>query len=165
MENPNFQSGELRFRLGSSKLDDLVALAIVHWWFPKEIRMLVRIELEERKKLLVLQDQEEISLLLRTKELTKLYLLETNKYHTREFFGNVLRTITESTKRIKLVKYRPGRVTYPQWKRGFHDKGSRVPSEKWKPRSDYTLTELQNQIEQERLSFDDTQSFIEGLLI
>lgn len=152
------------FYLKGLGMKDFIRLGIVSWYLPEEIGILLRVDLEEKLKFLAKEDRILCQQFLFSKARMLIFLKETTLWHTRDFFGNILGTTNNLNRFFKLSPLRR-KVKRPQRKRGYDDKGSKVSDEKWKPKFDFTLTELQNQIEQERKSLKDTQLFIEGFLI
>lgn len=70
----------------------------------------------------------------------------------------------EALLKLKLRKKVLPNVRKPQRKRGYHDHGALRPRHTWKPSSDYSLTEKQNEIEEKRSKFSDTITFLKGLI-
>lgn len=162
VDNPNFLTSDT-FLVLPVKLQEIESLALLSWWMPEEIRVLVQLGLEERVKKLSLDDQIVTKILLRSKGEALLWLSETNLFHSRDFFGNFLRKGVLALQSLKFVQ-RKTKVVKPQRKRGYHDHGSLRPSHCWIPTEDWSLTEQQNQIEKKRLSLKDTIKFLRGLI-
>lgn len=164
--NPTFPSErELKVTLLSKSLKDFQRLALISWWLPEEIAYDIREYILEEKNRFNLEDRTLLELFLNSKAESILFLIETSLWHTRDFFGNFLEGMDymlEKLLKIKLVK--PNKVTKPQRKRGYHDHGTLKPLHCWKPSSDWSLTELQNSIENSRASQIDTLNFLKGLI-
>lgn len=166
VDNPNSLREGQNFFFGNKNktLREMIILSITLWWMPEEVKWLTKLDLEQKVKRLSLEDQGLISQFLSSKEKTLLFLLETQIWHTRDFFGNLLQDVERILKGLRIYYSPRRRVKYPQRKRGYHDHGSRVPDEKWLPKEDYSLTLAQWKLEQERKSLMDTLDFIEGLI-
>lgn len=165
VDNPNFPREKNFFlKVYLRDLDSLIVLGIALWWLPKELQVLVRLELEQKLKRFSSEDQGLISQFLVSKQRTVLFLLETNLYHTRDFFGNILKEVPRVLDSLKILKEKPKKIVYPQRKRGYHDHGSRVLDHRWLPKSDWSLTKEQNELEQTRIALEDTLAFIEGFI-
>jgi hypothetical protein len=146
-------------------LNETLALCIGSWWLPEILGILIREEIRERRlNKFSFEDKFLIELCLKSKPETILFLLQTSKWHTRDFFGNFQKLIYKWCKIISFDFRGQRKVKYAQRKRGYNDKGSAVPISKWRPVSDWTLTELQNEIYQKRQVYTDTTKLSEGLL-
>lgn len=151
------------FYLKDTKLDDLIRLGIFSWYVPREIGILLRMDIELKAKKLSPEDRSLISQFLDSKERMLVFLQETHLWHTREFFGNLLSKKHSLDRFLNLSPLRR-KLKRAQRKRGYNDHGSKTPEHRWLPTSDYSLTELQNLIEEKREIFNETSKFIEGLL-
>jgi len=104
-------------------------------------------------------------ILMSGKATARQFLIDTELWTEREFFGNYL---TEQMLEVceKFIKFkRPStKVKKPQRKRGYNDKGSRRPSHEWLPRHDVELTKLHYEIELERQKESDMLALIQGFL-
>lgn len=151
--------------LPSSK-KELLVLAISSWYLPEEFQGVVQVAIEQKIRTR-LDDFVEVHLCLKSKSEMILFLLDTKKYSERSFFGNILNGKTVSKVVQKLCwkrKSRPTKVKKPQRKRGYDDKGQLKPVHEWLPKSDYTLTQLQNEIEELKESKENSLKFIEGFI-
>lgn len=85
----------------------------------------------------------EILILLNSKESTLRYLHRTKRYTSHEIFGNI---INEGLKVLKNLPcyHRSTKVIFAKRKRGYDDKGSQRPKEKWLPSHDILFTTEQN---------------------
>lgn len=93
------------------------------------------------------------------------FLIQTDLWTEREFFGNYLNNrMIEICENLIKFKKKSTKVKKPQRKRGYNDKGSRRPSHCWKPKSDISLTKLHHEIELERQKESDTLALIQGFL-
>lgn len=165
IDNPNLNYRfNTIFIIKNPSLDDLLRLGILVWYLPKEISFVLRMDLLEKEKFLSLEDRTLLNCILQSKAQMLIFLQETTLWHTRDFFGNLLNSNYKLDRFLK-IGFRLVKVKKPERKRGYNDKGSKAPEEKWLPRFDFTLTELQNKIEQTRQSYEDTKLFIQGLLM
>lgn len=147
------------FYLTSRKLEKLVMLAILSWYVPQEYGILWRLTLEDavhrNPDLLIL------TFLIRSEAEMRCYLYETNLWHSRDFFGNILRKnmrISElPIKPSRKKKSKPKRI---QRHRGYRDKGTLKFPHEYHDFSERTLEE--KELEQERSTLRDVILFTEG---
>lgn len=144
-------------------INELLFLGVIVWYIPsKEHQLYLRLELE---RVSYFKENFVLCLLLKSKQEMILYLLETSLWTQRSFFGNVLsKSMSSRVNRFLRFRKRNKKVRYPKRKRGYDDKGSLRLAHEWKPSSDFSLNELQQEIEQERVSQSDTAEFISGWL-
>lgn len=157
------RQGVETFRLKSLTLKDFIRLGIFSHYCSPEIGFVLREDLREYSNNFSLEDRTLCEQFLSTKAEMLLFLIETNLWHTRDFWGNIVHENFQLDRFLK-VKRENLKVSKPQRKRGYHDKGSRRESHKWLPSSDYSLTNLHNQIEAAEESFIDTTQFIKGFI-
>ena len=84
---------------------------------------------------------------------SKLYFTNNWPFPPREILGILSdrQVMVKITNRLyQRVRPQSSRLKRTQRIRGYRDHGTLRPSHQWKPTSDYTLTELQNHIEEER---------------
>lgn len=120
----------------------LRALSIVQWYLPEEFHYRIWLDLTDMT-FSHLNDKQnlELRILLTSKEICQKYLYETNRYTGNEIFGNILNNDLRDLEKILKVKKRSTKIRKTQRRRGYNDHGSRKPSEKWLPSSDFTFTE------------------------
>lgn len=162
IDSPNFLSEN--YLVLPYKLKSILALSFFSWWLPEEIGVLLREEIyEKRLRRYSLEDKALIEQFLQSKYHSILFVEESNLWHSRDFFGNFL---VEGNKCLERLRFRRinTKVIYPKRKRGYDDHGSRVPDSKWLPKYDYSLTELQNSIEEERKTQEDSVAMMKGFL-
>lgn len=165
VDNSNLHWDNLTFfNLRAITLKNYIRLAILSWYIPEEVGYVLRADLVQKSKQLSPEDRLIIKLLTESQGQMLIFLQETTLWHTRDFFGNILSKKVNLNKYLSVSPLRK-KVLRPERKRGYHDHGSRVPSHKWVPRSDWSLTALQNEIEEKRKSHQDTYYFLEGMLI
>jgi hypothetical protein len=80
----------------------------------------------------------------------------------RAFFGNQLKRMLIILEELRPILRTPRKAKSTQRRRGYQDHGTLRPDSKWIERSDWSLTEEQNRIEQERQTLSDTSDFLEG---
>lgn len=162
VDNPNFLAEN--YLVLPYDLKSLLALSFASWWLPEEIGWIIREDIRDKRlPKLSLEDKTLLEVFLSNKATMVSFLDETTLWHTRDFFGNFLQLVL---KRIVDLRFRRIRtkVKTPQRKRGYHDHGTLVPSSKWTPKEDYTLTEQQLEIYEKRKTQEDTLAFIFGFL-
>jgi hypothetical protein len=101
-----------------------------------------------------------LDLILRHKAIALMWF--TRRYHEREFFGNVSKALYRLLEHLRPIQESTRRPERTQRKRGYQDHGSLRPPERWRETHDWSLTDLQNRIEAERESLEDTTDFLEG---
>lgn len=163
IDSSNLQCQNLTiFSFRGAKLEDLICLGLLSWFIPNEIGIYLRLDLEEKQKHLHPEDRILLQQFLKSKSESLIFLQETSLWHSREFFGNILRrNLNRFLKLSPLMR----KIKSVQRKRGYDDHGSRVPSHRWKPRHSDILTEKQNLLEEQRQIYSDTAALIEGLLM
>lgn len=77
---------KLRFPRIATKKRELIKLAVIHWYFPADVRFLVRLWLEEH---LFAEYQVELEILLSSKEEALGFLLTSEEWNDSDFWGNV----------------------------------------------------------------------------
>lgn len=161
--DPNFQTLDVdRIYYPSRKLDDLLSLSLASWFLPEEFRFYVQLDLQRIAKFFSLEDQVLFELLLASKPEAMLFILETNLWHSRDFFGNFLPKAEKMINGIKFFRRKTRKPTKPKRKRGYDDHGSRRPDHLWLESHDYTFTEEQNRVEKNRAAMQDSVQFIRG---
>lgn len=129
------------------KYKEIRDLVVIHHFCPENLRWRLWLDLSELSfSQLNSKQRIEILILLSSKRKMLSYLFLTQRYSSHEIFGNifggglkVLRTLPCYLSSTKITK--------PKRKRGYDDKGSQRPKDKWLPDFDFSLTELQNQKE------------------
>jgi hypothetical protein len=103
-------------------LNDLIALSLIHWYFPKEIFFLVHLFLEEAAwPKDYPYDVKEI--LLTSKEVSIGWLFFQSRWTERDFFGNILnKRFARKVEKLKFrrISRRPVKK-YTGYCRGHHD--------------------------------------------
>lgn len=151
------------FRIKTQNLDDLISLAIFSWYIDPGLGILLRFAIKE--KMANNFDLEILEFFLDSKGEMLTFLIETNLWHTRDFFGNLY-----SVKRLqKLLRYklrfkfkdrkRPKRV---QRHRGYRDKGTLRKPEDHHDFGDYRIEQLQ--LDEKRKKHSDGIFLLRGFL-
>lgn len=163
----NFQSESSLpiYRLGNLGKKDFIRLSIFSWYVPREIGVTLRLELEERLRYFAPEDRIVLNQFLKSKANMLIFLQETSLWHSRDFFGNILGKNNNLDRffRSKFFSLNK-RVRYSQRKRGYDDHGSRVEDHRKLPKYDWSLTELQNEIERNREIYQNTEDFLQGFI-
>jgi len=129
------------------KFKEILGLILIHWYLPEKIKWEIHLTLMEMSFSHLNEKQKtEIGLLLHSNEVCLIYLYCTDRYSSHEIFGNLLRIGFRTLKFLRIYP-KDRRIVRPKRKRGYDDKGSLRPKEKWLPVFDFTLTELQNEKE------------------
>lgn len=150
--------------IGFSKIrtwDEYFRLSIIQWYLPDIYRFYVYLHLLEKSSKFG-PDKEIVALtILSSEPVCLLYIEESAIFkNTREFFGFILRNTDWS--KYRLYKVLPRKPKKVQRKLGYDDHGSRRPDHKWLPRSDWSLDQLQNEIEKRRETIKNIADLIEG---
>jgi hypothetical protein len=154
--SPNFTG---RFELPSGKESDVLLLAYLHWFLPDDWRCLVRLFLEEQPRISK-ENKVLLNFVLKDKNLFLIWYSENTS--ERAFFGNQLKRMSIILEELRPILRTPRKAKNTQRRRGYQDHGTLRPDSKWIERSDWSLTEEQNHIEQERQTLSDTSDFLEG---
>jgi hypothetical protein len=142
-----------------------MVLCCVSWYLPEVLRFEVQIEISQRLTKKFGPDYEQkISLLLESKPKMLIYLLESSilGYKTQEVFGNII----GSTTKIQVYQISHKKPKRTQRHRGYRDKGSRRTGFEFlsEEEKDFTLRELQVQLEEERIAVQHSIQFWSGFL-
>jgi hypothetical protein len=95
--------------------------------------------------------------------LDRLGLYVSRNLSERDFFGNFLKRVKEILKTLRTTLWKPARARRIIRHRGYRDKGSLRPSHRWMETRDFSFTEKQNQIEEDRLYQEMVHFFYCGL--
>lgn len=129
------------------KFGEFRGLCILVHYIPEiALRWKLFLDLEEKLSKFDLKKQLELKLLLSSKENMLIFLYETEKYTSHEIFGNIIEAGCKAIQFLQ-IKRRNTKVIKTQRKRGYDDKGSLRPREKWLECYDISFTELQNEKE------------------
>lgn len=139
------------------KFDEVEKLVLVHWFLPEALRWRIWLDLVDsnfshfnRKQKMILK------IILSSEEACFRYYYETNRLSSHEFWGK----LGQATKVLLPNFLKKYIIVKPKRKRGYDDKGSLRPKDKWLPSHDWTLTLLQNKKEYDDYLLDKTVSRI-----
>jgi len=151
--SPTFPSDQLKI-VYPRKFREIRGLVIVHYFFPESLMWEVKMGLEvlnlnhlNKKQIL------EIRIMLSSERNMIKYLFLTNRYTSHEIFGNIVKDSYQAAENLKAFPVNT-KVKRPVRKRGYSDKGSLRPRERWLPTHDFSLTAKQNEIEEKRTKLD-----------
>lgn len=131
----------------SNKYKDIEAVCIVVHFIPEiALRYRLLLDLEIKLSKFDLKKQLKLKLLLDSRQTCLSFLYETKEVTSYEIFGNILNLGCKLLNNLKLIK-RSTKVVKAQRKRGYDDKGSQRPKEKWLETFDVSFTNLQNEKE------------------
>lgn len=142
--------------------NEFLRLTMVHWFLDEPYRTEIRLFLEDRKDKYGTLKAIAAQAILNSEPEMVLYISESSYLfqNERALFGFLGQTFQYS--RYSLQWQKPRKAKRPKRKRGYDDHGSRTPDHKWKPTRDYSLTEEQNKIEEQRQTKEDTIQIIIG---
>lgn len=129
LSNSNFQGYELYEPNGldfpSMRITEKILLGVLHWYFPAELRVLCHLWLEENWG----GEFPEIRAVLLTSKRTALgYILVSDRWSSRDFFGNVLKeNMVKNIKEMSLRKRSKRKPKRTVRKRGYQDHGTLRP--------------------------------------
>lgn len=131
------------------KFKELLGISIYHYYYPENLRWRVLLDLKEKSYSNLNRKQRmEILIVQNSKKDMLLYLYRTRKYSSHEIFGNIIKDGSTSTRQLQVFRENT-KVIRTRRKRGYDDKGSLRPKDKWLPQYDFSLTELQQEKEKE----------------
>lgn len=149
-----------QFRILNRKEENLVALSILSWYMNPEIGILLRLELEK-----ITQEDPIFKFLLKSKSSMLIFLDNTNRWHTRDFFGNILNKnlLSAILKSFRPIYETKKKVKTPERIRGYRDKGSLRKNHEYHDFTDSSkeMIEMENQREIQI----DTNDLLLGMLI
>jgi hypothetical protein len=149
---------ELVIRYPSKSERDFEILAIISRFCEGVPSCLLRLFLENQRLPNLWEDiRAELDM-----PLDRLVLYLSRNFSERDFYGNFLPRVKKILTLTHLRRHFQLRARRLVRHRGYRDKGSLRPSHQWLPRNDWSLTELQNQIEEER-EFNPIYFFFCGL--
>lgn len=132
---------------------------IVHFVKEEPLRFRLLLDLEEKIGKFDLRKQRELKLLLYSKNVMLKYLFKTKKYSSSEIFGNLIFNGLKVLQSLQ-IRRKSTKVIKAQRKRGYDDKGSLRPREKWLECYDYSFTERQNEQEKKQNLHQKSTTFI-----
>lgn len=141
-------NAELRFK-GPKKWNEYLYLILISWYLPEEYRALCQVYLHGYKNKFGTDKVSVVLTLLNSEPEMILYIGECTLFKdTRHLFGFLGQPIEFG--KYQFYFQTPKKPRKMIRKKGYQDHGSRRPDHKWQESRDYTLTELQLEIEAER---------------
>lgn len=145
--------------------NEFLLLTMIHWYLPEDAFSLVHLELQDLYSKFGTDKDIIAQIILSSEPEMIIYFLESSECFKdeRQLFGFVQRN-------IQLEKYhfyiqKPRRPKQRVYRRGYNDQGSRrLPHEIHESKYDYSFTEEQNRIEEERQARKDTADFAKGFI-
>lgn len=150
-DSPNLLNSEIYGLIYPKSFRYLRSLISVHWYFPQFLFWRVHLDLLEmnfhwlnRKQRILLK------ILLDSEIVCVNYFFRTETLTGSEIFGNLLgNDLRDCLKHLKIYRVKLKPIIPRVYRRGYRDKGARRPDYLWLPKSDYTFTEKQNDLEKE----------------
>jgi len=148
VDNPNFlEVFENGFRFKSRKSEELLALTFLSWYLPETIGILLRFDLENYRKLFNDKDLILFRIFSYSLEVSLVFLFNSKRWHSRDFYGNFLVKGLEALEFLKPRFKKRTSIKKALRKRGYNDHGSRRPDSRWLPSYDWSFTNAQNEKE------------------
>lgn len=154
---------DLTFLKRARTWKEYIRLCLCHWYLPEEAFALVHWELEQQTNKFGIENSGIAHMLLNSEPEMILYLLESSQLfrNEREFFGFLLNDFDFSKYHFFVLRARKPKKTVRR--RGYNDQGSRrLPHEQHEAKYDYSFTEEQNRIEEERKTLQDAIELARG---
>jgi len=165
IDNPTFlDDSKFRLRFQTKKLQELRGLAIISYYLPEFLGWKIRYYLTEELRRLNLKDQIRLSTLLINKEVSLAFLYLTQEFSSHDIFGNLIERGCFSLKILKIQR-RNQAILRPKRKRGYDDKGTLRSQDRWLPSFDWSLTELQLELERKHDLHKKIQTKLENFLL
>lgn len=161
------------FRIRTRERADLIALGILSWYLPEEIGVILRLSIEEH----VADDphlerQERIDtilpLVLTSKGTMLCFLIDSNLWSTRDFFGNIY---NEEILRRLIYQFSPQfqkgiwvKTKRVQRHRGYRDKGTYRDVSRSNPNAGINLNLEEKELELRRIRIEHSYQFLLGFI-
>jgi len=165
LQSPGAPNTEISTSVTEYRSKKWILYAAISSWYMDAVGYLVQLdvlELVNKDKNLKLKDKEEILVCLSSK-FSMLNFVQA-RWTDRDFYGNILSNLELTARRIHVLKLEPHKPKKKVRRRGYQDSGSCRSLSAWKPSRDFSLTDLQNEIERERQEIQDTVLFLRGFL-
>jgi len=152
-QSPTFQIGEGEILVTLAR----IPLQYLKYWIlvadyvlEDSLRGFLKFQLQLQIERFPYEERSSLILLKQNKYVNRLFVMNSGYFgnNPEEFFGELGQLETQAPLIFKVVKKRNPKVNRPQRKRGYHDHGTLRPQHKWLPRSDWSLTDLQNYLEE-----------------
>jgi glycogen debranching enzyme len=145
LAGPLSPNAELKLFIGSRKLGDLKSLALICHYLPSTLKFFLQEAIEYRNKY---ERNSDISLILASKAFAELYF--SRHLSERDFYGNWKKRIEHLLAGFKVKLLLPKTAVEPVRRRGYRDHGGLRPEDRWQESHDWSLTQMQNALEQDR---------------
>lgn len=154
------------FTLIPKELKQFKLMCCIVWYLPEEVQALFRLELENRTKWFGPEYEIQLRLLLRSEPETICYILDSSVLgqNSNEIFGNIL---AYQYIKFDVIEFKRKKSKRLIRHRGYRDHGSLADESsigRKEYEKDFTSTEEQNKIEEQRDTLDDMEDFIFGLI-
>lgn len=146
IDSPTLLEDSFVLRFPTNKLQDLRGIAVLSYFVPEFLGWKIRFSLGEKLWQLCPKDQLRLSSLLISKGTALVYLYETTEFSSHEIFGNLFDRGLFSLKNLQ-IRRRKSKYIRTKRRRGYNDKGTLRSPDRWLPRFDWSLNELQKEYE------------------
>lgn len=148
------------------ELKQFKLMCCISWYLPEDVQALFRMELENRVKWFGPEYELQLRLLLRSEPETIIYILESSVLgrNSNEVFGNIL---AYQFIKIDVLEFNRKKAKRPMRHRGYRDHGSLADESSIgmkEYRKDYSATEEQNYIEEQREALNDAEEILFGFM-
>lgn len=148
------------------ELKQFKLMCCICWYFPEDIQALLRLELENRVNWFGPEYNIQLRLLLRSEPETIIYILESSVLgrNSNEVFGNILAYQYIKFDVLEFNRKKPKRLIRH---RGYRDHGSLADDSSIglkEYRKDWSATEEQNYIEEQREALNDAEEILFGFM-
>lgn len=156
VDSSNLPCGFEGFKVRNLKSELLFGLALASWYLG-DLGVLLRMDIEEE---LSRRDEDDdygsITFIVTKSEPEMVcFLRDTTKWHSREFFGNIIKFLELGLKKLRL-RIQSKKIKKPQRKRGYNDHGGIAKDPYWKSaRAFWKDTEEQLLLYENRQKRDD----------
>lgn len=147
------------------KFTDLIFLTYSSYLFDENFHWMLRLAIEERIKRYNNEDRQVIEICLESKYMFELFLQETNLFHSRDLFGNIIPRVIKILKNLKLTYIGRPRPTKEERRIGvgYKDKGQLSINDHRIDQS-WELDEKERKYQEKLLNQQNTQLFLFGFL-
>jgi len=151
IDSPTLPLDFLGFKFISNRLIELRGLALISYYLPEDLGIEIRFALEDKARHLELKDQLRLKAMLFSLPTCLFFLYETKEFSNSDIYGNLIERGAFSLKFLQ-IKRKNKKLLRTKRRRGYNDHGSLRSQDKWLPTFDFSLTELQNELER-KLNF------------
>lgn len=158
---PRFEGNfTFKYFTGFHRESSLENLAFLSWYLNDTWRPLVQLWLGEQLRYVNSDCRMKVKLLLSHRSIAICYFAEQVSF--RSLKGNIVTLWKNLLENLRLRFKKDREPRRKVRRRGYDDHGSLRPSHKWLPRSDFSLTEEQNLLEEDRETDESTIQILEG---